>query len=132
MFRLLSKLGLRDATILENNIVQTAGSAGESIAFGIGVTTPAILILGFGTEGQATYEFIRQKWPRKHVTIADRQALEELNSSVRASLQNDTACTLQLGTGYLAALSNCEVIIKTPGIPAAAVREALARNRNTT
>src|SRR5512144_967416 len=32
-FRLLSKFGARDATILENNIVQTAGSAGESIAF---------------------------------------------------------------------------------------------------
>src|SRR6476619_5865579 len=31
-FKLLSKFGVRDATILENNIVQTAGSAGESIA----------------------------------------------------------------------------------------------------
>jgi putative OPT family oligopeptide transporter len=49
-FRLLSKFGLRDATILENNIVQTAGSAGESIAFGIGVTMPAIMILGFDLE----------------------------------------------------------------------------------
>jgi len=50
LFRVLSKLGLRDATILENNVVQTAGSAGESIAFGIGVTMPAILILGFDLE----------------------------------------------------------------------------------
>src|SRR5438094_1860709 len=50
LFRILSKLGLRDATILENNIVQTAGSAGESIAFGVGVTMPAILILGFDLE----------------------------------------------------------------------------------
>src|SRR5213080_4309426 len=50
LFRVLSKLGFRDATILENNIVQTAGSAGESIAFGIGVTMPAILILGFDLE----------------------------------------------------------------------------------
>src|SRR5213595_3650022 len=50
LFRVLSKLGLRDATILENNIVQTAGSAGESIAFGLGVTMPAILILGFDLE----------------------------------------------------------------------------------
>ena len=50
LFRLLSKFGLRDATILENNIVQTAGSAGESIAFGIGVTMPAIMILGFDLE----------------------------------------------------------------------------------
>ncbi len=50
LFRLLSKFGMRDATILENNIVQTAGSAGESIAFGLGVTMPAILILGFDLE----------------------------------------------------------------------------------
>jgi putative OPT family oligopeptide transporter len=50
LFRLWSKLGGRDATILENNIVQSAGSAGESIAFGVGVTMPAILILGFDLE----------------------------------------------------------------------------------
>jgi len=50
LFRGLSKLGVRDATILENNISQTAGSAGESIAFGVGVTMPAILILGFDLE----------------------------------------------------------------------------------
>ncbi len=50
LFRVLSKFGMRDATILENNIVQTAGSAGESIAFGVGVTMPAILILGFDLE----------------------------------------------------------------------------------
>jgi len=47
VFRLLSKIGLKDATILEANMMQTAGSAGESIAFGIGVTMPAIMILGF-------------------------------------------------------------------------------------
>jgi len=50
LFRLAQKFGLRDATILENNIVQTAGSAGESIAFGVGVTMPAIMILGFNLE----------------------------------------------------------------------------------
>src|SRR5689334_15080921 len=50
LFRLFSKMGGRDATILENNIVQTAGSAGESLAFGIGVTMPAIMILGFDLE----------------------------------------------------------------------------------
>src|SRR6186997_1794178 len=50
IFRLLSKFGMRDSTILEHNIVQTAGSAGESIAFGLGVTMPAIMILGFDLE----------------------------------------------------------------------------------
>ena len=50
LFRLSSILGFRDATVLENNIVQTAGSAGESVAFGLGVTMPAIMILGFDLE----------------------------------------------------------------------------------
>jgi putative OPT family oligopeptide transporter len=51
LFGLSSKLfGTRSATVLENNIVQTAGSAGESIAFGVGVTMPAIMILGFDLE----------------------------------------------------------------------------------
>jgi putative OPT family oligopeptide transporter len=50
LFRLLSKFRVRDANILEHNIVQTTGSAGESIAFGVGVTMPAILILGFDLE----------------------------------------------------------------------------------
>ncbi len=50
LFRLWGKVGGRDANILENNIVQTAGSAGESIAFGVGVTMPAIMILGFDLE----------------------------------------------------------------------------------
>jgi uncharacterized oligopeptide transporter (OPT) family protein len=34
LFRLASKFRVRDASILEHNIAQTAGSAGESIAFG--------------------------------------------------------------------------------------------------
>jgi len=50
LFRLTHKLGGKDSTILENSITQTAGSAGESIAFGLGVTMPAILILGFDLE----------------------------------------------------------------------------------
>jgi putative OPT family oligopeptide transporter len=48
LFRVFSKLPfIRRASILENNIVQTTGSAGESIAFGVGVTMPALMLLGF-------------------------------------------------------------------------------------
>jgi putative OPT family oligopeptide transporter len=51
LFRGFSRaFGFRRTTILENNIVQTAGSAGESIAFGAGVTMPALLLLGFGMD----------------------------------------------------------------------------------
>jgi putative OPT family oligopeptide transporter len=48
IFRAFSRaFHIRQATILENNIVQTTGSSGEGIAFGVGVTMPAMLILGY-------------------------------------------------------------------------------------
>src|SRR5713226_1759107 len=51
IFRAFTKVfRVRRATILENNITQTTGSAGESIAFGLGVTMPALLILGYDME----------------------------------------------------------------------------------
>ncbi len=42
IFRLFGR-----ATILENNIVQTTGSAGESIAAGVAFTLPSLLLMGF-------------------------------------------------------------------------------------
>src|SRR6476619_4726146 len=38
-------------TILENNIIQTTGSAGESIASGVVFTLPAFLFLSMGANG---------------------------------------------------------------------------------
>src|SRR6202521_3492551 len=38
------------STILENNIVQTTGSAGESVAAGVIFSMPALIFLGFGSE----------------------------------------------------------------------------------
>ena len=38
------------STILENNVVQTTGSAGESLAAGVMFTIPALIFLGFGKE----------------------------------------------------------------------------------
>jgi putative OPT family oligopeptide transporter len=55
LFRWLGKAPLvgglfRGATILENNIVQTTGSAGESIAAGVAFTLPSLLLMGFDLE----------------------------------------------------------------------------------
>lgn len=48
LFRWVSRaFGARPATILENNIAQTAGSAGESIAAGVAFTLPSLLLMGF-------------------------------------------------------------------------------------
>ncbi|GAB3452162.1 hypothetical protein GCM10027321_00500 [Massilia terrae] len=50
LFGIARKFGARELSILENSITQTAGSAGESLAFGLGATMPAIMILGFDLE----------------------------------------------------------------------------------
>ena len=48
LFRAISSVtGIRKTTILENNIVQTTGSAGESLAFAVGLIMPTLLLLGF-------------------------------------------------------------------------------------
>jgi putative OPT family oligopeptide transporter len=48
IFRYISRaFGKPPATILQNNLVQTTGSAGESIAAGIAFTLPALLLLGY-------------------------------------------------------------------------------------
>ena len=67
LFRAFSRaFGTRRATILENNIVQTTGSAGESIAFGVGVTMPALMILGYDMELTACHARRRARRPARH------------------------------------------------------------------
>jgi len=51
IFRWAAKtLRIRQATILENNMAQTVGSAGESLAAGIVFTMPALLLMGHEME----------------------------------------------------------------------------------
>jgi UDP-N-acetylmuramoylalanine--D-glutamate ligase len=89
----------------------------------------SILILGFGTEGQATYEFLRRRWPSKPLSIADQRTMAEFPQEVANRIQNDTDVRTNFGPRYLDSADgyNCEVIIKTPGIPA--TTDAVARAR---
>lgn len=45
-------------TILENNIIQTTGSAGESIAAGVVFTLPGFLFLSPGANGEAYFDYL--------------------------------------------------------------------------
>jgi UDP-N-acetylmuramoylalanine--D-glutamate ligase len=91
--------------------------------------TKSILILGFGTEGQATYEYLRKHWPQKPLSIADRTPIEEVSEDVLRKIQDDRALNVNFGARYLDSTDgyNSEVIIKTPGIPASL--EAISRAR---
>lgn len=66
----------------------------------------SVLVLGFGREGKSTYELIRRSLPDKHIGIADIRQLDISDSKV----------TLHCGEGYLDAIGDYEVVVKTPGM----------------
>ncbi len=65
-----------------------------------------VLILGFGREGQSTYNYIRKHLPQKELTIADKNkpAFSEENTNII------------FGDDYLKSLGDFDVVFKSPGI----------------
>ena len=66
-----------------------------------------IALLGFGQEGRSSYAFLRNYFPEKPLLIADQ-------APVRVE---DPHVTLLCGKGYLDALRQCDIALKSPGIP---------------
>ena len=60
-----------------------------------------ILILGFGREGKSTLRFLNKYLPDAVVAVADKNAMEGVQ---------------HFGTGYLEAMYDYDIVIKTPGI----------------
>ena len=60
-----------------------------------------ILILGFGREGQSTLRFLNKYLPDAAVAVADKNKMEAVQF---------------FGTGYLEAMYDFDIVIKTPGI----------------
>jgi len=70
-----------------------------------------ILILGFGREGQSTYKLIREYFPQRNITIADKRS----NISEQISPE-DKLLSFNLGEHYMDGMEEYDLIIKTPGI----------------
>jgi UDP-N-acetylmuramoylalanine--D-glutamate ligase len=72
-----------------------------------------VLILGFGIEGQSTYRTLRDLFPDKPLTIADKDPgiLKK-----HPWLGNDPMTTLIAGEHYLDSIGDAGLIIKSPGI----------------
>ena len=60
-----------------------------------------ILILGFGREGKSTLRFLNKYLPEAVVAVADKNEMEAVQ---------------YFGTGYLEAMYDYDIVIKTPGI----------------
>ena len=65
-----------------------------------------VLILGFGKEGQSTYNFIRKYYPEKLLIIADKRELEI----------DDKFVEVISGEKYLDAISDSDLVMQSPGI----------------
>ncbi|MGD9128896.1 MAG: UDP-N-acetylmuramoyl-L-alanine--D-glutamate ligase [Candidatus Woesebacteria bacterium] len=77
----------------------------------------SILILGFGREGQSTYQFLRKHFPKKTLTIADQRSLNKIDQKVKQIIKKDQFLKLNLGQNYLQNIEKFDLIFKTPGIP---------------
>lgn len=87
------------ASILENNIAQTTGSAGESVAAGIAFTIPALLVLGYDLEiSRTTMVALLGGWLGVLLMIPLRRALI-VKEHGRLLYPEGTACAEVLVVG---------------------------------
>ncbi len=70
-----------------------------------------VAILGFGREGEATYNFIRKYIPDTYITIIDKD-----NVSFKEIFKLDNKVNFIYGDKYLEDLEKYDLVIKTPGI----------------
>jgi UDP-N-acetylmuramoylalanine--D-glutamate ligase len=73
---------------------------------------PKIVILGFGKEGQSTYQLLRHCYSELRIHIADKsEKIKDLEI-----IAGDSNLVLHLGENYQAALERFPIIFKSPGV----------------
>lgn len=91
----------------------------------------SVLILGLGVEGLSTYRLLRELFPRRRLGVADQRVFDELSGEGRELLTSDPDVRLHLGADYLSALTQYDVIAKSPGISPALppIQDALRQGK---
>jgi len=87
------------------------------------LTDKKILILGLGKEGTDTFKFLRKLFPKKILGIGDR------DEKVKSKLEDKKLIKWHLGSNYLKALKDYDVIIKSPGISPKEIRPYLQKRQ---
>jgi len=83
-----------------------------------------ILILGFGLEGLDTFLFLKKRFPKKEIFVADIKELKEFDSKSKKALKK---ASLISGKNYLSRIKGFDVIVKTPGIPLGRIKKYVGR-----
>ena len=68
----------------------------------------SVVILGFGVEGQSTFNVLKKLFPDKtDIAIADKNIIKKIPANIKT----------YFGENYLNSVSEYDIIIKAPGIP---------------
>lgn len=76
-----------------------------------------ILILGLAREGTDSLRYFLEKYPAVQIAAADRAEIEKLGPAARGLLAENPQVRFWGGNGYLEALDNYDLVVKSPGIP---------------
>lgn len=90
-----------------------------------------VLILGIGREGADSFAFLRKKFPKKKLFVADKKKFEEMDLKTR-KLLNDKNVELFLGDDYLKSLKGFDIILKSPGISLSSIKKYLSKKTKVT
>ncbi|MEA2088658.1 MAG: UDP-N-acetylmuramoyl-L-alanine--D-glutamate ligase, partial [Patescibacteria group bacterium] len=82
-----------------------------------------IVILGFGLEGLSVLKFLRSLDKEKQIIVADKKNFTDFKKSIPKIILKDKNIQFCLGKNYLDCLKSAEVIIKSPGINVAKIKE---------
>ncbi len=91
----------------------------------------SILILGFGQEGHSALRFLRASFPGTTVGIADQLREAQLPEATRQLFASSAPLRLHLGPDYFSAISQYDIIVKSPGIPVNTAEYKRARAAGT-
>ena len=78
-----------------------------------------VLLWGFGREGRSSYRFLRRHFPEKRITVADAKL-----DPVRTELAGDPQVAFLPQGEVPGKLGAFDLVLKSPGIPTAALRLA--------
>lgn len=76
-----------------------------------------VLILGLGREGESTYRLFRRLWPEQRLALADQNDLSQLGGFWSEVARQDKQAEFILGSDYLDAVNDYQVVVRSPGIP---------------
>ncbi len=93
-----------------------------------GLKNKKIAIAGFAREGMQTLDFLLENKIAAHLTVADEKKLSEFDADSRKTINKHPKIKFCLGPDAFRNLKDCDVIIRSPGVPPRKIKKFLNKN----